>query len=1101
MKKAVGLILVLLLLATVVYSQTYNFRRYSVEEGLPRSGVYSIYQDTDGFLWIGTEGGGVTVFNGTDFNTYTTDNGLASNIIRTIFQDRNGNMWFGTQGKGATMFDGHDFSNINHINGLKSDVVRAITQDNDGNMWFGTFGEGIFVYDGTTNDSTAFKQYTTADGLGHNKVRSMLKDAKGDIWVGTDGGVSHFNGKTFTNYTTANGMPHNQVLTIFEDGNKNLWFGTKKGAVRYDRNKFKVYTEADGLIQNRVRAITEDPYGNMWFGTKKGVSEFDGENFYNYTEAEGLSNNRIRSAIVDSFGNLWLGTYFGGVNKYIGAHFVHYTQTDGLISNQVLSIYEDNKGHILLGTFDGVSKLKFEDGNLNEVVNITEKDGLLNSEVYYVYKDWNRNYWYGTPEGVSIFNQEKHYEITTTQGLVHNEVLFIYQADSSTFWVGTNEGVSRIAFEGFDLANYTIQNFTKADGLAGNVISTIHKDKLGNMWFGSRDEGLSIYDGKNFMKLELAEKYNNVISIIADNNQDVWLATEGNGLFKYEFGQNMYNVSSFRNFTYKEGLASNNAYLIIFDDNDNLWVGSDKGVDRINFDVSGNIYTIRHFDIDDGFTGLETNKNAVYKDKEGKLWFGTIKGVTCYNALGENTSNVESITHITNVSMSSEKTDWEEKKHAKYVNGMYGRFKLPKDLVLPYNKSNLTFDFVGISLKNPDRVMYQWKLEGFDEEWSKPSSKKHATYTNIPFGEYTFFVRSCNEDGLWNSVASSFSFTVTPPFWRTAWFYTLVVVVGLIFFYIFSQLRMRKLKAAKRRLEEEVNLRTQELRKEKELVESQNTEINAQKAEIETQRDKMEKTNLELEIKNKDITDSINYALRIQHAIMHPKSRDRKFLDNSFIMYRPKDIVSGDFYWYAEVDGKTLVSAADCTGHGVPGAFMSMIGITYLNQIVNKKGITEPAEILSDLRESVISALHRRGDEEKTKDGMDIALCCIDWENNTLEYAGAHNPLFLVRGEELIVLKADKMPIGIHDNQDQNFTNHSINIQKDDCIYMFSDGYVDQFGGPKGKKFLAKRLKNLLLSIQNLSIADQKTAVIDAFDEWIGDQEQIDDIVLVGLRI
>jgi serine phosphatase RsbU (regulator of sigma subunit) len=256
-----------------------------------------------------------------------------------------------------------------------------------------------------------------------------------------------------------------------------------------------------------------------------------------------------------------------------------------------------------------------------------------------------------------------------------------------------------------------------------------------------------------------------------------------------------------------------------------------------------------------------------------------------------------------------------------------------------------------------------------------------------------------------------------------------------------------------------------------------------------------------IELKNKSIIQSINYAKRIQLAILPSQQVIHQHLPDSFIFYLPKDIVSGDFYWFSHKDGKSIIAAADCTGHGVPGAFMSMIASSLLSETVNEKGITQPGDILDALRKGIIKALAQSGNPEEAKEGLDIALCCYDKESSTLEYAGAFNPLYFIHKGQLTELKANKQPIGIYPGkQNIPFTNHIINIESGDAVYIFTDGFADQFGGSEGKKFRYKPFQELLLTIGSENTATQQNLLYQAFESWRGDTKQIDDVLVIGMR-
>ena len=306
-------------------------------------------------------------------------------------------------------------------------------------------------------------------------------------------------------------------------------------------------------------------------------------------------------------------------------------------------------------------------------------------------------------------------------------------------------------------------------------------------------------------------------------------------------------------------------------------------------------------------------------------------------------------------------------------------------------------------------------------------------------------------------------------------------------------------------------------------ISSQRDEIEAQRDEISAQRDIVVIQKNHIEEQKKAITDSINYAKRIQQAVL-PDLSPALFkgeginhslwgeLGGAFILFKPKDIVSGDFYWATQTRGHAplttrghapllIVAVADCTGHGVPGAFMSMLGVSFLNEIVRKKEITKASEILDHMRESVIEALQQKGQIGEQTDGMDIALCVLNTTNNKLQFAGANNSLFIVTPQkELKEIKPDKQPISIYKNM-KPYTNHEIQLYEGDCIFLLSDGYEDQFGGPKNKKFMAKQLKELFVDIADKPMNEQNEILDKTLKNWIGEHEQIDDITILGIKI
>lgn len=266
----------------------------------------------------------------------------------------------------------------------------------------------------------------------------------------------------------------------------------------------------------------------------------------------------------------------------------------------------------------------------------------------------------------------------------------------------------------------------------------------------------------------------------------------------------------------------------------------------------------------------------------------------------------------------------------------------------------------------------------------------------------------------------------------------------------------------------------------------------------------IKKTNVKIRKQQTEIVDSITYAKRIQSAMLPPESSFSELLNEHFIFYKPRDIVSGDFYWIKQVKQFVIIVAADCTGHGVPGAFMSMLGMSYLNEIVQRREVTKANQVLYEMRNQIRNSLRQNGKRDESKDGIDMALCVLDTENNTLQYAGANSPLYVIRNvkgkPELKEFKADRMPLGYYPGEDISFVNHDLQLDQGDAFYLFSDGFMDQKGGEGEKKFMSKKFKKLLLDIQDRSMADQKEFLIKTLSDWMGDHAQIDDLLVIGVR-
>lgn len=1090
--------------------QQFHFKNYSLEEGLSRSGVYYILQDHSGFLWVGTDGGGVCKFDGHNFTNYTRQHGLASEKVRIIFEDDSHILWFGTD-NGLSFFNGNEFVTLTTKDGISDNFIRSITQDHDGNIWVGT-SRGISIID--PSEKKVSDKLKINFNLPHRKTRSVLADKKNKIvWIGTDAGLCKWEDSKITVTNKGNGLIDDIILNLFLDSKNKLWIGTQKGLSMYDGTDIKNWTIEDGLINNRVRSISEDVYGKIWIGTKTGVSIFDGDYFLNLSIENGLSNERIRCIQSDNFDNIWLGTYFGGIMRFNYKDFIAYTPKEGLISNQILTIIEDEKNDIIIGSFDGVSKLKIKNDKLKSIKYVTTENGLLSNHVQTIYKDHNGYYWYGTDKGITILKQNKTIHITKENGLKEEEVTVI-KYYNERYYVGTTNGLAEIHVSN----NYkTIDvNFTTIhDGLAGREISFIEQDSLGQIWFGFSDGQLSILSVNQMVNPILSGDVNEITSIAFDGYNRVWLGTNGRGL---QYGQYSSETKKLdlENISTSENLSSNYIFSLLHFQNQ-LWVGNEKGLDLIDL-VSDTLYTIQSFGPERGFLGLQNNRNSSYIDSKGNLWFGTVSGLFCLKnkELEFFKKGKKSINYIQSVIVNKEKKDWTK---SKYASGTESIYDLPIDLTLPHNKNNISFDFIALNYIAPENIRYSWKLDGFDENWSNLSSKDYCSYTNLEPGKYSFQLKSTNEKGQLNDEITQFDFKITRPIWETWWFRILIIFVTLGLVLLFMNLRTRQLVNNQKSLEAIITKRTEE--------------ITLQKNELENTQEEIKLRSEQLEEKNKEITDSILYSRRIQRSILPSQEKTKNLLNNFFIFYKPKDIVSGDFYWIEQSpinEKQVFFAVADCTGHGVPGAMVSLISTRALNSSLLEHKLEHPSEILDQTTMIVTEAFTDYETGKIIKDGMDIALGALDYTDENLvqfEFSGAQNPAWIIKKIEednlivngvaiepnittethkLFIIKATKQPIG-HFDMKVPFVNNVSNLAKGNKIYLFSDGFADQFGGDTsngrvgGKKYKYKSFKLFLLSIQHHAIARQKLDLENEFYQWKKDLEQVDDVCIMGVSV
>lgn len=399
------------------------------------------------------------------------------------------------------------------------------------------------------------------------------------------------------------------------------------------------------------------------------------------------------------------------------------------------------------------------------------------------------------------------------------------------------------------------------------------------------------------------------------------------------------------------------------------------------------------------------------------------------------------------------------------------------------NKPSFVYDktiYIQISSNNPYNqgiTKYRTRLKGFSDEWSSYTKVDFKEFARLSHGNYVLEVQGKNYYGFESEVLE-FSFTVIPPWYYTWWANIIYVALVILLLILIVRLSITRVKKQNKRLEETVNERTKEIADQNQILEKQKDEI------IE---------------KNNDILDSIKYAKRIQNTILPSEDELKASFKENFVFYRPKDIVSGDFYWSREIGSKVLWAAVDCTGHGVPGAFVSIVGNNGLIRATNEFGLSKPGYVLDKLREITIESFKAQGQQD-VKDGMDLALCSLDKQTNTLEFSGANNPMLIIRNGECIEVKGSKQPIGAYTHQ-KPFENHVVKVEKGDCIYLWTDGIVDQFGGPKGKKLKSRPFKNFLLEICHHPMEKQLQLMDEMFKAWKGEIEQIDDVCVFGVRI
>ncbi len=1079
--------------AADVFSQDANltFETYTMSDGLSNNTITAIFQDSKGFIWIGTPSG-LNRFDGRTFVLFKHDplnrNSISSNSINGINEDKKGNIWIATD-YGLNVYNPNNgrfkvyLRDEKNVNTIRNNNVFNVFVDSKGIVWIKTL-RFLEKLDPRNNIVKHYEHYFDIFNSNPEHVNyPIFEDSQGLIWVATNDGLNYFDTefeqfvRFESNDKSSTALPNNQVRCIYENKHHELWIGTSNGFCRFNRIK-KTFESYYYLGSNRgkniVNGIVEDDNNNLWLATEQyGLVKFDlTRKEYTFFKQNGqtkntVANNNVYRIISDQSGILWIGTRSGlskidskkrKFNLYRNELFSDYK----LQGNDISCVLADYNEDIFLGTKnDGITvinRLKKTTKYYN-IANKKSKDDAVYS-LSYINK---RNIVAGTESGLLILNRKKDvFEPFFTKQNCKNENLLkplrvkdVIEDRKGNLWIGTNQGIFKYNLITQNVSTY-VHYQSNPHTISSNEINVIYENKSGDIWVGT-SSGLSKYNEKTndftrygtLTKQKRSLSNQTIFSLLEDENGILWIGTDA-GLNKYNTKTDTFACINERN-----GLP-NDQILCMLKEGSNLWLSTNKGVVR----YSTNTGKMRAYNLNDGLQGFEFNPNSGCISPRGELFFGGGNGLNSFfpNSMEDNMK-------VPNIVITSFVTYNNSGKSIHVINDK-------NEVFLHSDSRTFTIEFAALEYTLPNQNKYKYCMEGLENKWITVDNRNYASFSNVPSGEYVFHVKGSNSDEVWNEKGARLHIIIETPIWKNKWTYVAYFVFLLFIIYSFIEMRTRSLRRANKILHE------------KELA---SIEIAKQKEEV--------------SIKNKNIMDSITYAQRIQLAIMPSISKFKRLIPESFILYKPKDIVSGDFYWITEIGDKLFIAAVDCTGHGVPGAFMSIIGYDLLRNITKERGIHRPSEVLDQLNKSLIELLTKNNVAVgEVKDGMDISLCVFHKSKGVLEYSGALNPLYIIRDNKINTVKGDRYSVGLgNEHLDENFKNHIIKLEIGDRLYIFSDGYSDQFGGPEGKKMKFRRFRHLLLSIHDYPFDQQQKFLEEHFISWMGPHEQVDDILIMGM--
>lgn len=766
----------------------YVYKNWQVEDGLPQNSVFAIQQTQDGYLWLGTQEGLVR-FDGSRFSVYDKhrlDN-ASSHAINAMLEDRLGGLWVGMEQGGLARYQNDTFTAYTSNDGLQPGGVRSLFEDRDGHIWVGTVGGGLSRFDGRT-----FEGFTTKDGLAGDVVLAIDQDRDGTVWVGTNGGLSAIRDGKIHSYTSADGLPGDEVWSLQATAAGALWIGTNQGVTRLRGGLYLPYPELNEICGDIVADLLQDRAGTLWIATLDGgVCRLSNDQVQVFNRQSGLSHHQVRTLHEDREGNIWVGTDGGGLNQIRQGKFAVLGTPEGLSDDIVYAVYEDREGAVWIGTEAGGLN-RFKDGRLTH---FGGPEGLPSDFILSIHQDREGTLWIGTYDsGLCRLRDGRFTCRGTEEGLASNFVRAIFEDSRDVLWVGTDAGLHRIEDGETEL-------YTAEDGLIDESITSIVEDESGDLWIGTSQGVNHIREDRvDTSAVRNPGVQFPVMALHEDGTGALWIGTWGGGLCRFVKGQTTCYGT-------REGLFDDSIIQIVEDDLGFLWLGSNKGISRIDraqftaFDdekiaaLSPEVY-----DENDGLRSREANggtQPAALKSSDGRLWFSTLRGVALIDPAAILQNPVPPPVVLEQV----------------LVNGSM----VPSDAIGRLNPDSRRFEFhyTGLSFVSSDQVTYQYRLDPYDEAWIDAGTRREAFYTNLPAGEYIFRVRAANDDGVWSEREASVSFYLEPRIYETAWFLALCVIFLLAATVATYRLRTRHLKARQRELSRIVDDRTHELQERK----------------------------------------------------------------------------------------------------------------------------------------------------------------------------------------------------------------------------------------------------------------------------------------------
>ena len=1042
------------LLCTLVFpllldGQSYKFRNFGIDSKLPDKYVYTVTQDNNGFLWIGT-GTGLVKFDGIDFYNVIFPDSVSNRYASVSLKDKNGNLWFGCN-DGSLFYTSEN--RLVKMPDLKTQSINDLIESEDGFIY--VIPQDKMILKININKPDEISRFYMSKDL---SMTSACLTSPGNLLIGTQENLFYCNLRkdSLIINGTVEGIENTKIEVIRSLKNNGVYIiGTESNGLylvtlRDEKPVLSRFRNHPEFESGNIKSIFEDSERNIWVSTfgsglyQIRIAPVDNliESVVVFNSLSGLAGVDVKTVYQDMEGNIWVGFYGEGLSILGSEALSFFAPGENAEDNNIIYINQVGNKYFL-GTPKGHYLINLNPDKSEPFVNLSLQLGKTEISAFLLEK--NNNLWIGTKgNGLYLKNPgapaaKLFYRSQNTS----EDYIRQINADLKNIWLATRDGVILLDRN----SGAVSKKFKIEDRLPHNSINQVYLKKDGRALIATECDRLYSIDLNEGVtvgnKIMLGSSKNKVLSFSESADGDIWAATSGNGVFYF-------SKDSVSGITMANGLFSNYCYSILSDSDEKIWIGHERGFSRYDL-KTGTIKVINT----DFAKGGDCNPNALYETSDGKILIGTTEGLIVYNRMRDKKSITAPVNNIISVTINNEK------------------YPIRKLYSLPYGKYSVRINYVGVNLSDPDKVYYSTKLNNWDDKWSEMKLTREVTYS-LRDGRYKFNLVSFNDEGLSQAQPLTFDIYISQPFWRTWWFIvsTIIVCAGIVL--IIVRQREKAQKKIKEYLESELAERTRLVLKQKD----------------------------EIQLQNIEITDSINYAKRIQSSILPDVNKLAETFKDAFIFFHPRDIVSGDFYWFDRIsDEKFIVVCADSTGHGVPGAFMSMIGSTLLQDIVARKGITKPSQILSLLDKQIFTTLNQNVDVGVSNDGMDMVVCEFNLKTHHIRFASAMRPLIIVMQGDPHYVKGNRYSVGGESVVEKYFDDQEYYLNEGDIIYMFSDGLPDQFGGPDGKKMKIARMKKLIETVRKLPMQEQKEKVSNYYFEWKGEYEQVDDILFMGIRI